>query len=93
MDDGLEEAFDGIAEAIRGLQAGQIAQARVLRALIASHPDPDAMRAAWLAFSSVSASDAATSKVLNPQRAAIHQANEEAIADWTRRVEQDLRRT
>jgi len=92
MDDGLEMAFEGIADAIRGLQAGQIAQTRVLRALIASHPDPDAMRAAWLRYSSVSASDAATAKVLDPQRSAIHEANEQAIADWSQRVAQDLRR-
>lgn len=93
MDEELEMAFEEIAKALRDLQAGQIAQTRVLRALIASHPDPDALRAAWHRYSSPSAADAATAKVLNPERSPVHAAVAEALQAWNERLEADLRKT
>ncbi|WP_164087191.1 hypothetical protein [Stenotrophomonas maltophilia] len=92
MDDWMDGQLEDVAEAIRGLHAEQIAQGRVLRALISSHPNPEAMRKAWARFAAGPASDAAMSKVLQPERIAIYEANEQAIADWTRRVEEDLAR-
>ena len=93
MDDELDPVFEQIAEAIRGLQAGQIAQARMVRALISSHPDPDALRAAWHHYAAPSAADAATAKVLDPKRAQMHEAVSEAIQAWNDRLDADLRKT
>lgn len=84
------EAFKGIVGAIRNLQAAQIAQTRVLRALIASHPDPDAMREAWRRYSSGSIADASLAKTTDPERLAVHEAMAEALQAWDARLEQDL---
>lgn len=89
MDD---EAMEVLLPVIRQLQAGQIAQARVIRALIASHPDPDAMRRAWHAYASPSIADAGLAKLGDPSRLEAHQAVADAIQDWDERLEQDLRR-
>jgi len=90
MDEELEMAFEEIAKALRELQAGQIAQTRVLRALIASHPDPDAL---WHRYSAPSAAEAATAKVLNPERSPVHAAVADALQAWNERLEADLRKT
>lgn len=86
------ETEDGssLVEVINGLQAGQIAQARMLRAIISSHPNPAALRAAWHRFAGAPMADAAASKVLDPRRAAAHHALVQALQDWTDRLEADL---
>lgn len=84
-----EEFFARIAETLRDLQAARIAQARMLRSLIASHPNPDALREAWLRFSSASISDASTSKALNPELQAIDEALLLALKDWGDHLEED----
>lgn len=85
-----QEFVERMIESVRDLQAARIAQARMLRALIASHPNPDALREAWHRFSSPSISDASTSRVLNPERQAIHDAMLLAMKDWGDRLAADL---
>ena len=79
-----------LRDAINGLQAGQIAQARMLRALISTHPNPDALREAWTQFCGGPMASAATSKVTDPDREPAHQALVQALQDWTHRLERDL---
>ena len=81
-----------VAEAIRGLQAAEIAQARVLRAIIASHPDPDALREAWRRYAAPSIADASLSVATDPQRQAVHQALADALAQWDGYLAHDLPR-
>lgn len=90
MEDEAMEFARQIGDAIRGLQAGQIAQTRMLRALISTHPNPDALREAWTGFAAGPSAAAATSKVIDPGRAAMHEALARALDDWTRRLEEDL---
>lgn len=84
------EPPDAIADAIIGLQAGQIAQARMLRALIASHPRPVALRDAWNRFSAPSIANAEASRAIDPARATVHAALARELEDWSRRLAQDL---
>lgn len=82
----MEELIDTVRE----LQAQQIAQSRMLRALIASHPAPDALRLAWSAFSVPSLVDTSLARISEPDRALIHDAIADAIQAWTARLERDL---
>jgi hypothetical protein len=88
----LELAFASIGEALRGLQANQIAQTRLLRAMLKTHPDPESMRAAWRDFSAPLIADAEMSKAGDPGRLAAHQARLEALREWDARVQDDLAR-
>lgn len=90
MSENWMEFAGQIEDAIRGLQAGQIAQTRMLRAIISTHPAPDALREAWKRFHAGPAASAATSKVIDPRRAAMHEALAQSLDDWTRRLEEDL---
>lgn len=76
------QALESLIEAIRNLQAGQTAQGRVLRAIIASHPDPAALQHAWRAYAAPSIADAELSKIADPNRRAIHEALALAFSDW-----------
>lgn len=84
--------MEELIAAVRDLQAGQIAQARVLRALIASHPDPDAMREAWRRYAAPSIAGAGISQATEPARRAVHDAMSQALADWDERLARDLLR-
>jgi len=85
------ELFEqAVAEALRGLQAGQIAQARMLRAIISTHPDPGALREAWRGFSAASIAEASLSAISDPKRREMHEALARAIRDWDERLERDL---
>lgn len=79
-----------LRDVINGLQAGQIAQARMLRAIISTHPDPAALRKAWASYAGGPMASAATSKVIDPGREEAHQALVQAMQDWTERLERDL---
>ena len=92
MDEDLNEAFEGIVEAIRDLQAGQIANTRLLRAIISSHPDPAALREQWNRFSSTSAADVEMQIAADPARRKTREALVRALKDWSERLDQDLRR-
>lgn len=81
--------FAALIQAIRELQAGQIAQTRVLKAIIASHPDRDALREAWRRLSSASIADAALSSAADPSRRAIFEALTAALQDWDSRLAED----
>lgn len=82
--------FEALAETIRQLQAGQIAQARMLRAIISSHPNPAGLREAWRRFSSPSIAEASMSAISDPGRRAMHDALSLAMKDWDGRLERDL---
>ena len=82
--------MDELIEAVRHLQANQIAQSRVLRALIASHPNPKALREAWSRYVSPSLADASLSRVSDPGREPVHSAMLEALQDWDERLASDL---
>lgn len=84
------EPMEQILEVIRSLQANQIAQSRVLRAIISTHPDPDALRAAWRNFSVPSVVEAELAKVSDPARVAVHGDLLDALQAWTERLERDL---
>lgn len=85
------EDIEIVSEAIRGLQAGQIAQGRILRALISSHPNPEALRAAWHRYYGGPVASSSVSKVTDPAREVMHDAVLQAMRDWDRRLEEDLR--
>lgn len=89
----MENPMEAIADAIRGLQAGQIASTRMLRAIISTHPDPDALRKAWFRYCDAPLASAATSKVIDPARESAHSALVQALQDWTDRLGVDLPRT
>lgn len=76
--------------AIRDLQAAQIAQSRVIRAIIASHPAPDALREAWHRYASPAIAEASTAQIADPERHAVHSALAQAMSDWDARLERDL---
>ena len=84
------EPMEQIAEALRYLQAGQIAQTRMLRAIISTHPDGDALRAAWRNFSAPSIADAELAKISDPAQRAVHADLLEALQAWGERLERDL---
>lgn len=84
--------MDAIAEAIIGLQAGQVAQTRMLRAVISSHPNPVALRKAWRSFSAPSIADAEVSKISEPSRFPMHDALLQALQDWDAYLDRDLSR-
>lgn len=84
--------MEELIAAVRGLQANQIAQTRMLRALIASHPAPDALRLAWKAFSVPSAVDASLGRISDPSQATAHDAVAQAIRAWDARLERDLQK-
>ncbi len=84
--------MESIAEAIIGLQAGQIAQARMLRAIISSHPDHEALRHAWHSFVAPSIAEAELSKISDPRRRAMHEALSQALADWDEYLARDSSR-
>lgn len=86
----MENVLHELMDRIRGLQAGQIAQTRMLRAIISTHPDPAALRQAWASYSVPSVTDAALEKAANPDRVALQEALLQALADWSRRLEGDL---
>lgn len=86
----MEDPFEQIAEAIRGLQAAQISNTRMLRAIISSHPNPDALKEAWHRFSSTSIADVEMQIAADPARRKMHEALGEALTDWSKRLEQDL---
>jgi len=83
-----EKAF--LMEIIRYLQAGQIAQARVLRALISTHPEPEWMRRAFARYSSDLWMQEYLLSQSEPERAPAHAAIAQAIEDWRSRLERDL---
>lgn len=84
----MDENF--LAETLRYLMASNIAQARVLRALIASHPNPVAVRGAWLRYGSPSAADAAMKRITDPSREAMQAEIQQCLKDWSERLEADL---
>lgn len=86
------EALELLVEAIRNLQAGQIAQARVLRAIIASHPLPLALQDAWREYAAPSIADVELSKIADPSRRAIHDALALALSDWDAYLARDSAR-
>lgn len=89
----MEEVFAQITEAIRNLQASQIAATRMIRAIISTHPDPVALRKAWQSYASPSIVEAEIRKASDPDRLAIHQALLQALKDWDGRLDRDLPKT
>jgi len=87
----MDEHFkDRVTETLRYLMAEDVARTRLLRALVSTHPDPAAMRDAWLRYSANLQSNAALAATLDPKRRAVMQAELEAFARWTSYLAEDL---
>jgi hypothetical protein len=86
----MEDFVAQVTNAIRDLQAGQIAQTRMLRAVISTHPNADGLRRAWREFSAPSIVEAELAKTTDPTRRAMHEALLLALKDWDDRLERDL---
>jgi hypothetical protein len=82
--------MEDLADAILALQAGQIAQTRMLRALIASHPAPEALRLAWEAFAIPTLTANAVHRIGGTRPPKIHDAVETAMREWSERLAADL---
>lgn len=85
-------SLDRLTEAVRQLQANQIADALMIRAIIASHPDPDCLHAHWDAFYAKALSEFGLSKAAEPHRALVHQACADAATRWNLQIDEDTAR-
>lgn len=77
--------MDELAEVISELQAAQIAQSRVLQALIETHPAPKALKETWLRYGSPVAASAATDAAMKDRAA--DRALLYHLDRWSQRIE------
>ena len=80
------DPMEGVSDALRGLQANMTAQALVLKALIATHPDPSALLDEWRRRSSAAQASVSLGAVTDAQRRPAYDALSQALQQWEARL-------
>lgn len=69
MSDAEQEWVKWVTESINDLMGARVAQSTMLEAMLIAHPNPDALRQAWLELSSPRLASGAASKASGARRA------------------------
>lgn len=79
-----------VGETFCDLQASHIAMTRMLRAIIATHPDPKALRDAWHRYAAMPVVEAEIQKAADPSKMVATQALLDELQQWNSILEEDL---